>query len=68
MIKLLIKVFQYLDPYRKVLILGFSYKANTADFRNTGVAEIYKKLSEFNMNIKVIDPWIDKIEALLVIM
>ncbi len=46
-----------------VLILGFSYKPNTADFRNTGVAEIYKKLSEFNMNIKVVDPWIDKKEA-----
>jgi UDP-N-acetyl-D-galactosamine dehydrogenase len=42
-----------------VLILGFSFKENCPDFRNTKVIDIYNELMDFNMNIDIFDPWVD---------
>lgn len=42
-----------------VLILGFSFKENCPDFRNTKVIDIYNELLDFNMNIDIFDPWVD---------
>lgn len=41
----------------KVLVLGFTFKENCADFRNTKVYDIYRTLTECNANVTVYDPW-----------
>lgn len=40
-----------------ILILGFTFKENCPDIRNTKVIDIYKALKEYNLNITVYDPW-----------
>ena len=42
-----------------VLILGFTFKENCPDIRNTKVIDIYTELKEYNLNIIVYDPWVD---------
>lgn len=44
-----------------ILMLGFTFKENCPDFRNTKVVEIYKHLSDYTGNITVFDPWIDSV-------
>jgi len=46
---------QVLDS--NVLILGFTFKENCPDVRNTKVIDIYKSLKEYNINVVVYDPW-----------
>jgi nucleotide sugar dehydrogenase len=40
-----------------IIILGFTFKENCPDVRNTKVIDIYRSLKEFNVNIAVYDPW-----------
>ena len=40
-----------------ILILGFTFKENCPDVRNTKVIDIYKALREYNVDITVYDPW-----------
>jgi len=40
-----------------VLILGFTFKENCPDVRNTRVIDIYKELSSYHVNITIFDPW-----------
>lgn len=39
------------------MILGFTFKENCPDVRNTKVIDIYRALKEFNVNVTVYDPW-----------
>lgn len=41
----------------KVLILGFAFKENCPDIRNTRVIDIYKELKSFSVEVDVYDPW-----------
>lgn len=41
----------------KVLILGFTFKEDCPDVRNTKVIDIYKELRSFDMEVEVYDPW-----------
>lgn len=41
----------------QILILGFTFKENCPDVRNTKVIDIYNALKEYNVNITVFDPW-----------
>ena len=41
----------------EILILGFTFKENCPDVRNTKVIDIYKALHEYNLKITVYDPW-----------
>jgi len=41
----------------EIVILGFTFKENCPDVRNTKVIDIYKALKEYNLNITVYDPW-----------
>lgn len=41
----------------KVLILGFTFKEDCPDVRNTRVIDIYKELRSFDMDVDVYDPW-----------
>ena len=40
-----------------IVILGFTFKENCPDVRNTKVIDIYRALKEYNVNITVYDPW-----------
>ncbi|MBQ6156147.1 MAG: nucleotide sugar dehydrogenase [Prevotella sp.] len=40
-----------------ILILGFTFKENCPDVRNTKVIDIYRALKEYNVKITVYDPW-----------
>jgi UDP-N-acetyl-D-glucosamine/UDP-N-acetyl-D-galactosamine dehydrogenase len=46
-----------------VLIMGFTFKENCPDVRNTKVVDIYKELQQFNINVEVYDPWADAAEV-----
>lgn len=41
----------------KIIIMGFTFKENCPDVRNTRVVDIYRALLEYNVNITVFDPW-----------
>lgn len=41
----------------KILILGFTFKENCPDVRNTKVIDIYNALKEYNLDITVCDSW-----------
>ncbi|MFD2036793.1 nucleotide sugar dehydrogenase [Belliella marina] len=47
----------------KVLILGFTFKENCPDFRNTRVIDIYTELKSFDMDVDIYDPWVDIVEV-----
>ena len=44
----------------KILIMGFSFKKNCTDFRNTGVVGVIKELEDFSCEVSVYDPMVDK--------
>ena len=41
----------------EIIILGFTFKENCPDVRNTKVIDIYRALKEYNVNVTVYDPW-----------
>lgn len=41
----------------KLIIMGFTFKENCPDVRNTRVIDIYNALKEYNADITVFDPW-----------
>ena len=43
----------------RILILGFTFKENCPDIRNTKVIDIYHTLHEYTPNITVLDPWVN---------
>ena len=43
--------------HSNILILGFTFKENCPDVRNTKVIDIYRALKEYNVNITIYDPW-----------
>lgn len=44
----------------KVAILGFTFKENCPDTRNTRVVDIVRELQEYSIEPMVVDPWADK--------
>ena len=47
----------------KVLIMGFAFKENCTDHRNTRVVDLYEQFKSFDCNVDIYDPWIDKDHA-----
>jgi UDP-N-acetyl-D-galactosamine dehydrogenase len=43
----------------KVLILGFTFKEDCPDVRNTRVVDIYNELRSFDVHVDVHDPWVN---------
>ncbi|SKB93858.1 nucleotide sugar dehydrogenase [Daejeonella lutea] len=41
----------------KILILGFTFKENCPDIRNTCVIDIYNELQNFDIRVDIHDPW-----------
>ncbi len=48
----------------KVLVLGFTFKENCPDVRNTKVIDIIKELKTYNTQVTVYDPWAKPAEVL----
>jgi len=46
-----------------VLIMGFTFKENCPDIRNTRVVDLINELENVNCKVDVYDPWTDKAEA-----
>jgi UDP-N-acetyl-D-galactosamine dehydrogenase len=49
----------------KVLILGFTFKEDCPDIRNTRVIDIYHELRSFDIEVDVFDPWVSISEVYL---
>lgn len=47
----------------KVLILGFTFKEDCPDVRNTRVIDIFNELKSYDMDVDVYDPWADAKEV-----
>jgi UDP-N-acetyl-D-glucosamine/UDP-N-acetyl-D-galactosamine dehydrogenase len=43
-----------------ILLLGFSYKPNTSDFRNTKVADVIRYLNDNKIDVDCFDPLVDE--------
>ena len=43
-----------------ILILGFTFKENCPDIRNTKVIEIIQILRNYNCEVDILDPWVEK--------
>ena len=55
-VKLMLKKgIQVLDSH--ILVLGFTFKENCPDVRNTKVVDIVKALKEYNLTVTIYDPW-----------
>ncbi len=50
-------------PETQVLILGFSFKPNSDDIRNTKVADLYKNLVEAGYKVTIYDPLVNAEEV-----
>lgn len=46
-----------------ILVLGFTFKENCSDIRNTKVIDLVNSLREFNINVFIYDPHADKKEV-----
>ncbi len=49
--------------HANVLVMGLTFKENCPDLRNTKVIDVIHELQEYQLNVDVFDPWIDKEEA-----
>lgn len=47
----------------KVLIMGFTFKENVSDIRNSKVADIVKELQSYSVKVDIVDPLADKEEV-----
>ncbi len=47
----------------RILVMGFTFKENCPDIRNTRVIDIIKELDDYNVKVDVFDPWVDAKEA-----
>jgi UDP-N-acetyl-D-galactosamine dehydrogenase len=47
-----------------ILILGFTFKENCPDVRNTKVIDIIHELSTYHVNLMVVDPWAEPTEVM----
>lgn len=51
--------------HSSVLILGFAFKENCPDVRNTRVADVVQTLKDIGMEVTIYDPWVDAQEVKL---
>ena len=47
----------------RILILGFTFKENCPDVRNTRVIDIVHEFQSYHANVDIYDPWVDHAEA-----
>ena len=49
--------------HSRALVLGFTFKENVSDVRNTKVADIIKELESYRLQVDVVDPYADAEEV-----
>lgn len=47
----------------RVLVMGLTFKENCPDIRNTKVIDIVDELKAYEVDVDIIDPWCDPLEA-----
>ena len=47
----------------RILIMGFTFKENCPDIRNTRVIDVYNNFRKLGCEVDVFDPWVDKAEV-----
>ncbi|MGC6378318.1 Vi polysaccharide biosynthesis UDP-N-acetylglucosamine C-6 dehydrogenase TviB, partial [Bisgaard Taxon 45] len=47
----------------KILVMGLSFKENCPDIRNTKIIDLVNSLKEYDIDIDIYDPWVDKYDA-----
>lgn len=47
----------------KILLMGFGFKENCPDIRNTRVVDIIKELRDYDVDVDIYDPWVDSSES-----
>jgi len=47
----------------KILILGFSFKENCPDYRNTKILDLFDHLNNAGCTVEIYDPWVDRKEV-----
>src|SRR5690554_4770650 len=47
----------------RVLVLGFAFKENCPDFRNTRAIDIVEEFESYGATVEVFDPWVDSAAA-----
>ena len=47
----------------RLLILGFAFKEDCPDLRNTRVVDLVTEFREFSIEVDIYDPWVDRHEA-----
>lgn len=45
----------------RLLILGFTFKEDCPDFRNTKVIDIINELIQYGVDLTIVDPWVDPV-------
>jgi UDP-N-acetyl-D-galactosamine dehydrogenase len=50
--------------HSKVLVLGFTFKEDCPDVRNTKVIDIVNELNTYNVNVTIFDPWANPEEVI----
>lgn len=48
----------------RVLVMGLTFKENCPDIRNTKVIDIIDELKSYKIEVDIMDPWCDPLEAL----
>ncbi len=46
-----------------ILIMGLTFKENCPDLRNTRVIDVINSFKDYNCNVEIYDPWVDKNES-----
>jgi UDP-N-acetyl-D-galactosamine dehydrogenase len=62
-IKLMIKKGQVIKA-AKALVLGFTFKENCPDLRNTRVVDLVEEFKSYGVEVDIHDPWADAGEAM----
>ncbi|WP_407363163.1 Vi polysaccharide biosynthesis UDP-N-acetylglucosamine C-6 dehydrogenase TviB [Pseudomonas luteola] len=62
LVKAMLKRRIHVDGAR-VLVMGFTFKENCPDIRNTRVIDIVDELAEYNIAVDIYDPWVTNEEA-----
>ncbi|MCX2574295.1 nucleotide sugar dehydrogenase [Pedobacter sandarakinus] len=47
----------------EVMVLGFTFKENCPDVRNTKVIDIVRRLEEYKVKVTIHDPWANEVQA-----
>lgn len=62
LIKAMVKKRMHIDQ-AKILVMGFAFKENCPDLRNTRVIDVVRGLQEFNCEVDIYDPLVSTEEA-----